>query len=93
MRGRRYAREDSDPLARQGRDDRALPSDSARDTDLLWPLAGGILRLALLRFLFGLGRRLATSYLGHIVEYRMRETLFEKMLSLHHGFYDKASTG
>lgn len=73
--------------------DRALTSDSARDTDLLWPLAEGILGLALLRFLFGFGRRLATNYLGHIVEYRMRETLFEKMLSLHHGFYDKASTG
>ena len=73
--------------------DRALSSDGPRDTDLLWPLAGGILGLALLRFLFGFGRRLATNYLGHVVEYRMREALFEKMLSLHHGFYDKASTG
>jgi ATP-binding cassette subfamily B protein len=73
--------------------DRALPTGGPRDTDLLLPLAGGILGLALLRFLFGFGRRLATNYLGHVVEYRMREALFEKMLSLHHGFYDKASTG
>src|ERR671939_40352 len=57
-------------------------------------LAGiAILGLALLRFLFGFGRRYATNYLGHVVEYRLRKALFEKMLSLHHGFYDKASTG
>ena len=49
--------------------------------------------MALLRFLFGCGRRFSTNYLGHVVEYRLRRALFEKMLSLHHGFYDGASTG
>jgi ATP-binding cassette, subfamily B, bacterial len=73
--------------------DRAFPPGETGDTDLLWPLAGGILGLALLRFLFGFGRRYSTNYLGHVVEYRLRKSLFEKMLSLHHGFYDKASTG
>ena len=73
--------------------DRAFPPDGAGRSDLLWPLAGGILGLALLRFLFSFGRRYSTNYLGHIVEYRLRRALFEKMLSLHHGFYDKASTG
>jgi ATP-binding cassette subfamily B protein len=73
--------------------DRAFPPDGAGRPDLLWPLAGGILGLALLRFLFGFGRRYSTNYLGHVVEYRLRRTLFEKMLSLHHGFYDEASTG
>ncbi|MCA1717031.1 MAG: ABC transporter ATP-binding protein/permease [Actinobacteria bacterium] len=73
--------------------DRAFPTDGSGRPDLLWPLAGGILGLALLRFLFGFGRRYSTNYLGHVVEYRLRKALFEKMLSLHHGFYDKASTG
>jgi ATP-binding cassette subfamily B protein len=73
--------------------DRALPTGGAGRPDLLWPLAGGILGLAFLRFLFGFGRRYSTNYLGHVVEYRLRKALFEKMLSLHHGFYDKASTG
>jgi ATP-binding cassette, subfamily B, bacterial len=73
--------------------DRAFPPDDQGRPDLLWPLAGGILGLALLRFLFGFGRRYATNYLGHVVEYRLRRALFEKMLSLHHGFYDEASTG
>ena len=73
--------------------DRAFPPDGAGRPDLLWPLAGGILGLALLRFLFGFGRRYSTNYLGHVVEYRLRKALFEKMLSMHHGFYDKASTG
>lgn len=73
--------------------DRAFPPDGPGEPDLLWTLAGGVLGLALLRFLFSFGRRYATNYLGHIVEYRLRRALFEKMLSLHHGFYDKASTG
>ena len=73
--------------------DRAFPPDGAGRPDLLWPLAGGILGLAFLRFLFGFGRRYSTNYLGHVVEYRLRKALFEKMLSMHHGFYDKASTG
>jgi ATP-binding cassette, subfamily B, bacterial len=73
--------------------DRAFPSDGPRQPDLLWPLALGILGLALLRFLFGFGRRYATNYLGHVVEYRLREALFRKMLDLHHGFYDRSSTG
>ena len=73
--------------------DRAFPTDGSGRPDLLWPLAGGILALALLRFLFSFGRRYSTNYLGHVVEYRLRKALFEKMLSLHHGFYDKASTG
>ncbi len=73
--------------------DRAFPTDGSGRPDLLWPLAGGILGLALLRFLFSFGRRYSTNYLGHVVEYRLRKALFEKMLSLHHGFYDKASTG
>jgi ATP-binding cassette, subfamily B, bacterial len=73
--------------------DRALPTDGSGRPDLLWPLAGGILGLALLRFLFSFGRRYSTNYLGHIVEYRLRKALFEKMLALHHGFYDEASTG
>src|SRR5215210_1016399 len=73
--------------------DRAFPPDGARDPDLLWALAGGVLGLALLRFLFSSLRRFSTNYLGHVVEYRMRKALFEKMLSLHHGFYDGASTG
>jgi ATP-binding cassette, subfamily B, bacterial len=73
--------------------DRAFPPDGSGRPDLLWPLAGGILGLALLRFLFSFGRRYSTNYLGHVVEYRLRKALFEKMLSLHHGFYDKASTG
>jgi ATP-binding cassette, subfamily B, bacterial len=73
--------------------DRAFPPDGPRDPSLLWPLAGGVVGLALLRFLFGFGRRFSTNYLGHVVEYRFRRALFEKMLSLHHGFYDEASTG
>ena len=73
--------------------DRAFPPEGQGRPDLLWPLAAGILGLAFLRFLFGFGRRYATNYLGHVVEYRLRKALFEKMLSLHHGFYDKASTG
>jgi ATP-binding cassette, subfamily B, bacterial len=73
--------------------DRAFPSDGPRQPDLLWPLALGILGLALLRFLFGFGRRYATNYLGHVGEYRLREALFRKMLDLHHGFYDRSSTG
>ena len=73
--------------------DRAFPPDGSGRPDLLWPLASGILGLALLRFLFSFGRRYSTNYLGHVVEYRLRKALFEKMLSLHHGFYDKASTG
>jgi ATP-binding cassette subfamily B protein len=73
--------------------DRAFPPDGARDPDLLWALAGGVLGLALLRFLCSSLRRFSTNYLGHVVEYRMRKALFEKMLSLHHGFYDGASTG
>lgn len=59
----------------------------------LWPLAAGILGLALLRFLFGFGRRLSTNYLGHVVEYRLRRALFGSMLVLSHRFYDRASTG
>jgi ATP-binding cassette subfamily B protein len=73
--------------------DRAFPPDGPRDPGLLWVLAGGILGFALLRFLFGFGRRSSTNYLGHVVEYRLRRALFEKMLFLHHGFYDEASTG
>jgi ABC-type multidrug transport system fused ATPase/permease subunit len=73
--------------------DRAFPPNGPDRPDLLWPLAGGILGLSVLRFLFGFGRRYSTNYLGHVVEYRLRKSLFEKMLSLHHGFYDKASTG
>lgn len=73
--------------------DRAFPPDGAGEPDLLWALAGGIVGLALLRYLFSFGRRLSTNYLGHVVEYRLRKALFEKMLSLHHGFYDGASTG
>ena len=73
--------------------DRAFLPDGLGETDLLWPLAGGVLGLALLRFLFSSLRRYATNYLGHIVEYRLRKALFERMLSLHHGFYDEASTG
>ena len=73
--------------------DRSFPPGEAGDTSLLWPLAGGILGLAFLRFLFGFGRRYSTNYLGHVVEFRLREALFGKMLTLHHGFYDKASTG
>ncbi|HZC18628.1 MAG TPA: ABC transporter ATP-binding protein, partial [Rubrobacteraceae bacterium] len=73
--------------------DRAFPPDGPRDPGLLWALTGGIVGLGLLRFLFGFGRRASTNYLGHVVEYRLRRALFEKMLSLHHGFYDGASTG
>ncbi len=73
--------------------DRAFPPAGPDRPDLLWPLALGILGLSVLRFLFGFGRRYSTNYLGHVVEYRLRKALFEKMLSLHHGFYDKASTG
>ena len=73
--------------------DRAFPPDGPHQPDLLWPLALGILGLAMLRFLFGFGRRYATNYLGHVVEYRLREALFRKMLDLHHGFYDRSSTG
>ncbi len=73
--------------------DRAFPPNGPDRPDLLWPLALGILGLSVLRFLFGFGRRYSTNYLGHVVEYRMRRSLFEKMLSMHHGFYDRASTG
>ncbi|HLL39645.1 MAG TPA: ABC transporter ATP-binding protein [Rubrobacteraceae bacterium] len=73
--------------------DRAFSPEDAGRPDLLWPLAGGIIGLALLRFLFSFGRRYSTNYLGHVVEFRLRKALFEKMLSLHHDFYDKASTG
>lgn len=62
-------------------------------SEALWPLAVGVLGLASLRFLFGLGRRWSTNYLGHVVEYRMRRDLFRKMLDLSHAFYDRASTG
>ncbi len=60
--------------------DRAFPPDGPREPDLLWALAGGVVGLALLRFLFGFGRRFSTNYLGHAVEYRLRRALFEKML-------------
>ena len=73
--------------------DRAFPPNGPDRPELLWPLALGILGLSVLRFLFGFGRRYSTNYLGHVVEYRLRKALFEKMLSLHHGFYDRASTG
>jgi ATP-binding cassette subfamily B protein len=73
--------------------DRAFPPDGPNETDLLWALAAGVLGLAVLRFLFSSLRRISTNYLGHVVEYRMRKALFEKMLSLHHGFYDRAPTG
>ncbi len=73
--------------------DRAFPPDGPGEPSLLWALAGGVLGLAVLRFFFSSLRRFSTNYLGHIVEYRMRKALFEKMLSLHHGFYDGASTG
>ena len=73
--------------------DQAFPPNGPDRPDLLWPLALGILGLSVLRFLFGFGRRYSTNYLGHVVEYRLRKSLFEKMLSMHHGFYDKASTG
>lgn len=73
--------------------DRAFPPDGPVDPSLLWPLAGGVLALACGRFAFGFGRRYSTNNLGHAVEYRLRRSLFERMLSLHHGFYDNASTG
>ncbi|CAA9464350.1 MAG: Lipid A export ATP-binding/permease protein MsbA [uncultured Rubrobacteraceae bacterium] len=73
--------------------DRAFPPNGPDRPELLWPLALGVLGLSVLRFLFGFGRRYSTNYLGHVVEYRLRKALFEKMLSLHHGFYDRASTG
>ncbi len=75
--------------------DRALSGGAGGGANpgLLWVLAGGILGLALLRFVFAFGRRYSTNYLGHIVEYRMRRDLFRKMLGLSHGFYDGASTG
>ncbi len=57
--------------------DRAFPPNGPERPDLLLPLAGGILGLALLRFLFGFGRRYSTNYLGHIVEFRLRKALFE----------------
>ncbi len=59
----------------------------------LWPLAAGVLGLALARYLFTFGRRYLTNNLGHIVEYRMRRSLFGRMLDLPHRFYDGASTG
>ncbi len=62
--------------------DRAFPPDGPGEPDLLWALAGGVLGLALLRFLFSSLRRYATNYLGHVVEYRLRKALFERMLSL-----------
>jgi len=79
-------------LVQQGID-RAFPPDGPRRPDLLWPLAWGILGLSVLRYLFSFGRRWVTNHLGHVVEYRMRRSLFERMLGLHHGFYDEASTG
>ena len=71
--------------------DQALGSEEgvSAEPGLLLPLVGGILGLAVLRFLFSFGRRYATNYLGHVVEYRMRKSLFQKMLDLPHGFYDK----
>lgn len=71
----------------RGAEGDALPAGT------LWPLAAGVLGFAVLRFLFGLGRRWSTNYLGHVVEYRMRRDLFGKMLDLSHAFYDRASTG
>jgi len=59
----------------------------------LWPLAAGVLGLAIVRFLFSFGRRFSTNYLGHVVEYRMRRDLLRRMLGLSHSFYDRASTG
>ncbi len=75
--------------------DQALGSEKgvAATPALLLPLVGGILGLAVLRFLFSFGRRYATNYLGHVVEYRMRKSLFQKMLDLSHGFYDRSATG
>lgn len=59
----------------------------------LLPLAMGVIGLALSRYLFGSLRRFSTNYLSHIVEYRMRRSLFDRMLGLPHGFYDRAPTG
>ena len=73
--------------------DKAFPSGGGGHTEVLWPLAWGILGFAVLRFLFNAGRRYSTNYLGHVVEYRMRRALFGRMLGLPHEFYDGASTG
>lgn len=58
----------------------------------MW-LALAALGVAALRYLFGSVRRYTTNNLSHIVEYRIREALFEKKLSLSHAFYDRSSTG
>ncbi|AHY47463.1 ABC-type multidrug transport system ATPase and permease component [Rubrobacter radiotolerans] len=62
------------------------------DRTLVW-LALAALGVAALRYLFGSVRRYTTNNLSHIVEYRIREALFEKKLSLSHAFYDRSSTG
>ncbi|MGH2819026.1 MAG: ABC transporter transmembrane domain-containing protein, partial [Actinomycetota bacterium] len=59
----------------------------------LWGLAGGVIGLAALQFVFASVRRLCTNYVGHTAEYRIRRKLFEQMLRLSHAFYDRASTG
>lgn len=72
---------------------RAFPSAAKSNPEVLWPLAGAVLGLALLRFAFNSGRRYSTNYLGHVVEYRMRRKLLGRMLGLSHRFYDRAPTG
>lgn len=67
--------------------------DGGLDAGSLWPLAAGVLGLALVRYLFAFGRRYLTNNLGHIAEYRMRRSLFGRMLDLSHRYYDAASTG
>jgi ATP-binding cassette subfamily B protein len=59
----------------------------------LVPFVLGILGLAALRYLLSFGRRYATNYMGHLVEYRMRRSLFDRLLGLHHGFYNRSPTG
>jgi len=74
--------------------DRALPHGSGNgDPGALWKLAGELVALAVLRFLFNGTRRYSTNYVGHAVEYRMRRALFEKMVGFSHGLYDRAPTG
>lgn len=71
--------------------DRALRDEGGLAA--LAPFILGILGLAALRYLLASGRRYTTNYMGYLVEYRMRRSLFDHLLGLHHGFYDHSATG
>jgi ABC-type multidrug transport system fused ATPase/permease subunit len=59
----------------------------------LWPYAGAILVLAVIRFGVNFTRRYATARIGVRLEARMRELLYQGYLSFPRAFYDRHPTG